>query len=141
MDLLYRGINSSGPERRLFLESRETSCRPSSLQETGREVPVSGHAGHPGWSIPTLFPPTRRLTGTSGPYVAVWRALVWPRATLQAGHLDLSSALNLDSPRARTWAFLPPSASPSCPHRMSGLHPFLLLRLSVGQTGITRCFH
>lgn len=80
-------------------------------------MPVSGHAGHPGWSIPTLFPPTERLTGTSGPYVAVWGALVWPRATLQAGHLDLSSALNLDSPRAPGHSFphpLPPAVPTGC---------------------------
>ncbi|KAM7318140.1 hypothetical protein ACRRTK_022877 [Alexandromys fortis] len=50
----------------------------------------------------------------SGPYVAVWGALVWPRATLQAGHLDISSSLNLVSPRAPGHSF---------PHPLPQLSP------------------
>lgn len=119
MDLIYRGINSSGPERRLFPESRETSCRPSSLQETRRAGPV---AEHPGWSCPTLFPlkafsPAQRLRAPSGPYVAVWGALVWPTATLQAGHLDLGATFNLDFPHAPGHLHphpLPPAVPTGC---------------------------
>lgn len=50
-------------------------------------------------------------------YVAVWGALVWPIATLQADHLDFSSPFNLDSPHAPGHLLphpLPPAVPTGC---------------------------
>lgn len=115
MDPICRGSNSSGPERRrLFPESKETSRRPSSLREEG---PV---AGHPGGSLPTpfllkAFSPTQLLSATAGPYVAVWGALAWPTATLQAG-----PQLNLDPPPRAPGRPLPHPLPPAVPSGRQG---------------------
>lgn len=116
MDLIYRGINSSGPERRLFLESRDTSCRPSSLPETRREGGACLWArwaprmvsSHPLFSRPNALQPLQALT---------WQCGAPSCGPGQAGHLDIGWALNLDSPRAPEHSFphpLPPAVPTGC---------------------------